>query len=116
MDKCFTFHDIVCDTGEVALDYWDYLQTQHWQNLREKVYEQRNHTCQRCHKEISVFQIHHITYVRIGHERVSDVQLVCVKCHEIIHKRKDRLREKKYTKRRRRRKDIKITTRNLRNR
>jgi hypothetical protein len=107
MDKKFRFRNIYCDTGELAADYEAYLQTRHWLELRLRIYELRKHACQRCHKQISVYQVHHVNYIRLGKERDSDVQLVCVKCHEIIHKRKDRLLAKKHLARKRRVREIK---------
>lgn len=89
VNKRFNFVDIRCSTGEVAVDYDTYLHTNHWRLLRERLYLKYGKTCQRCHKFTKVYQLHHLTYERIGHERDKDLRLVCIKCHEQLHKQKD---------------------------
>jgi len=107
MSKQFGFSNIVCSTGEVALDYDDYLYTKHWLQLREHIFALRNQTCERCHRKIAVYQVHHKCYANLGHEHDDDVQLLCVRCHERVHKRKDRERAKKRIKKKVRIREIK---------
>ena len=100
MDKHFSFKNIVCSTGEIALDYEAYLQTNHWRTLRKQIYDDRNQKCQKCKKVISDYHVHHVTYERIGKERKSDLKLFCYKCHEKVHLKKDKNRTKASSKKR----------------
>jgi len=92
--KHFSFKNILCSSGEIAKTYDDYLLTQHWRLLRLQIYELREHKCEKCKQIISVFHVHHITYARIGHERKSDLKLLCYKCHEKLHMDKDIRKQK----------------------
>lgn len=85
-----SFKNIYCeDTGETAKTYNDYLQTKHWKSLREKVIQQYGGECQRCHDIVGESgNVHHKTYKRIGHERISDLTLYCSKCHGVTHNRR----------------------------
>ena len=77
------------DTGEDVIGSV-YLQSKHWKQMRETVYEYYNHECQRCGDTIplEVANIHHRTYKRLGNEKVTDLILYCEKCHACIHKSK----------------------------
>jgi len=86
--KHFYFKNIVCSTGEIAPDYEAYLQTNHWRTLRRKIYDLKKHKCQKCKKTISNYQVHHLSYERIGNEFISDLKLLCYDCHEKIHAKK----------------------------
>ena len=88
MEKQLSFKNIVCATGEIAKDYTDYLLTQHWRELRRIIYEERGHKCQQCKKEIIEYNLHHVTYKRIGYERKYDLKLLCYDCHEKVHLKK----------------------------
>ena len=81
---------ISCSTGEQVIGYPSYLQTNHWKNFRLEVIRERKNECERCFDVVEVPQIHHKTYKRLGKEKISDVTLLCPKCHKIIHnKRKE---------------------------
>lgn len=74
------------DTGEIAKDYTAYLQTDHWKNLRIKIAERDDYTCQRCCGSFrKSFTIHHNTYKYLGKERLKDLTFYCDKCHAVIH-------------------------------
>lgn len=92
--KHIGFKNIVCETGEIAVDYAAYLMTNHWRTLRSKIYDLRKHTCERCKKKISLYHVHHKSYKHIGNERLGELMLVCYECHEILHKKKDAKRVK----------------------
>jgi len=77
----------VCrDTGERATGYEDYLKTEHWRQLRERIYQERNGICERCGRELDgVFEVHHKSYKSVGHEADTSLMLVCPECHRGIH-------------------------------
>jgi len=62
-----------------------YLNSPHWKFTRWKKKFWMMITigrvwCEKC-GSTQRLQIHHITYSRIGHERMDDLQVICSKCH-----------------------------------
>lgn len=71
------------------------LASKRWKELRSRIIAERGR-CERCKTTISL-QLHHKTYDRLGMELDSDVELVCVSCHEIAdEERAERGRSKSY--------------------
>lgn len=66
------------------LPYTQYLQTDHWQNLRKQMHEWADGRCQICNRE-GRLNVHHRTYKRRGQERLADLLLLCEDCHERFH-------------------------------
>lgn len=64
--------------------YADYLKTEHWIELRGAKLLEANNRCQKC-KSRHKLQVHHLTYERKGRERLSDLQVLCERCHEKEH-------------------------------
>lgn len=67
------------------MSYKQYLQSEHWKELRETKLMESNGRCQKC-KRTSNLQVHHLTYDRKGCERLSDLMVLCERCHEKEHK------------------------------
>ena len=64
-----------------GFDYKRYLASREWATLREAVRKRAGNACERC--DILPMQVvHHLTYERIGHERLEDLQAICKPCHE----------------------------------
>jgi len=61
--------------------YEAYLVSDHWKEFSAKV---RAKQCFCCNSRKGL-QIHHITYVNLGHELPEDVVTVCRQCHLEIH-------------------------------
>ena len=82
------------DTGEECTGN-KYLQTKHWEQLRRKIMSDRCMECERCHKPLTnaTAVIHHNTYKRFGNEKDEDLNLLCDRCHSIIHKSKKQQHE-----------------------
>jgi 5-methylcytosine-specific restriction endonuclease McrA len=66
------------------MEYRDYLQTEHWLNVRERVNEFWGRRCAVCNSPDNV-QVHHRTYDHLGQERIQDVILLCDSCHTKFH-------------------------------
>lgn len=64
--------------------YHAYLKSKAWKELRRKVWLRSRRWCERCDNSMSA-HVHHLTYERIGHERLEDLQAVCENCHEFLH-------------------------------
>tara|TARA_R110000824_G_scaffold387601_1_gene582948 strand:+ start:110 stop:643 length:534 start_codon:yes stop_codon:yes gene_type:complete len=65
--------------------YHSYLNTKEWHDKRNKMLKYANYKCSRC-ENTEKLQIHHLNYNTIGEESLSDLEVVCVSCHKIIHK------------------------------
>lgn len=66
--------------------YQLYLNSREWGVLRAGVRERSQGICERCHRH-PMSHTHHLTYIRKYHERIEDLQGLCVDCHEFIHGR-----------------------------
>ncbi len=79
------------DTGEYVTGD-KYLSSKHWKQTRIAAYKYYNGKCQRCgdYIPLSVANVHHRVYKRMGQEKMSDLLLYCSHCHACIHsKRKE---------------------------
>jgi hypothetical protein len=70
-------------------EYEAYLASPEWALKREAVRERSQNTCERCHIRPHE-ETHHITYVRVGHEDLTDLLGVCCECHDWLHGRDNR--------------------------
>lgn len=71
--------------------YAEYLQSEQWLTLRERVLERDGHRCTVTGKTKAPgdpLQVHHLTYERVGCERLEDLVTVCRSQHEKIHNRR----------------------------
>ena len=61
-----------------------------WKKFREIIFSERGRICEKCgnNDTDTVFDLHHLTYVRFGKEFREDVQIVCRDCHEEIHEKR----------------------------
>lgn len=83
------YNHIVCkDTGEVIRSYKAYLASKHWKLFKKKFRESKYYTgrCFICGKSKGL-HLHHLTYVRIGKEFLTDVVELCGSpCHRNVHR------------------------------
>lgn len=70
-------------------DYKRYLASREWALLREAIKKRSGGWCERCMgndedgpREMAA--THHLTYERIGHERLEDLLATCGPCHEFL--------------------------------
>jgi 5-methylcytosine-specific restriction endonuclease McrA len=66
--------------------YSTYLQSPHWQALRDQVLERDKHRCTKC-SAADKLQVHHLSYKRLGYEELDDLKTLCQSCHQAIHGR-----------------------------
>lgn len=80
--------------------YADYLQGEHWLTLRDRIFYKRGRTCEDCgwdedwqddfrYTNQGPLNLHHVTYARLGHERLADLRILCARCHYRAHKTHD---------------------------
>ena len=70
------------DPGEI--DYYEYIKTEEWQKIRQKVFRRDRFQCVMCGCSKNL-EAHHITYKRLGAENISDLVTLCEDCHERVH-------------------------------
>ena len=80
------------------MTYEQYLRSPEWRRKREQRLRLDGYVCQKCGKTSKEYrlEVHHLTYERLGHERMEDLQTLCVLCHPIETSEQ---RRKKYAKR-----------------
>jgi hypothetical protein len=64
--------------------YAEYLASEEWAKLKEIKLKQSDNRCQVCYKK-GKLHIHHRTYIRIFHEKLSDLTALCPTCHLTFH-------------------------------
>lgn len=65
--------------------YQSYLASDLWHKFKEIYFSSSMpRTCMGCRN--SIVMLHHITYQRLGEERLSDVIPLCFKCHRKVHR------------------------------
>lgn len=70
------------------MDYKEYIEKHpYWKAVRKKRFEFDEKRCVVCHKELEGerFETHHLTYIHLGHEHLTDVITLCPKHHAIFH-------------------------------
>ncbi len=67
-----------------TMPYLEYLQTDHWKEIRKKKLGKAWYKCEKCQSKKDL-HVHHITYARRGEERMSDLEVLCKDCHEKAH-------------------------------
>ncbi len=55
-----------------------------WKAIREWALERAKYKCERCGATFPL-QVHHKTYIRLGKEMPSDLEVLCESCHEKEH-------------------------------
>lgn len=70
-------------------NYQKYLLSKKWKSFRQKAFEFYGDNCGKCGSKYHL-QVHHKTYRNIYKETLSDVIVLCDKCHKHAHKLKKR--------------------------
>lgn len=64
--------------------YAHFLASDHWAGMRQRVLERDAGSCTRCPSKVRL-QVHHLTYKRLGRERMEDLTMLCRACHREAH-------------------------------
>lgn len=70
------------------MPYGKYLASKEWKAKRQEFMDSplTSIDCYCCGRKYEPgFNLHHVTYERIGKERLSDLKMVCKPCHKEIH-------------------------------
>lgn len=77
-------------------EYLSYLRSEHWRTFSRTVRDFWEHSCALC-KSAEKIDVHHNTYERLGHEKISDVVCLCRNCHKMADRARQRAAEAKRT-------------------
>ncbi|PLS85251.1 MAG: hypothetical protein CYG60_13590 [Actinobacteria bacterium] len=64
----------------------EYLKTIEWGARRNRALLQADNRCRIC-GSTQRLEVHHRTYERLGHELLSDLVVLCRRCHQLFHDR-----------------------------
>jgi 5-methylcytosine-specific restriction endonuclease McrA len=68
------------------IQYHAYLLTPAWHAIAERAKARDGHRCRICNSPDNL-EVHHRTYERVGHERLSDLTTLCGECHGLYSNR-----------------------------
>lgn len=68
----------------MSIDYYTYIQSREWKCKADQRREIDYHYCRFCEAE-GFLHVHHRTYKRLGHERMTDLITLCPCCHHGLH-------------------------------
>ena len=69
--------------------YREYLKSDHWKNFRIEYYKANERKCIEC-GSTNDLNLHHLTYERLGREKLEDVVCLCNTCHFKLHEKMDK--------------------------
>lgn len=64
--------------------YLAYMKSAAWERKRQQAFAHHGRFCHKC-GSTSRLDVHHRTYARLGHERMSDLAVLCRSCHAGEH-------------------------------
>lgn len=77
----------------MTLGYHAYMQSPEWLTMREKAFATLGRRCNRC-GTTERLQVHHKSYSRVGNEKLSDLEVLCQRCHKGHHDLKAAIAER----------------------
>ena len=73
--------------GFVRPDYREYIKSRAWAAKRKEALAYHGRKCAICGSDRNL-EVHHLTYKRLGREKMKDLQVTCKDCHRIHHEDK----------------------------
>ena len=67
-----------------STNYKEYINSIEWDEKRSLRFRMDGFRCHMCGSPMNL-ECHHITYERLGNERLSDLITLCSKCHKRLH-------------------------------
>lgn len=64
--------------------YHEYLCSLEWMEKKSLKIEEAGRRCQLCNSPVNI-DVHHRTYIRVPNEPLSDLTVLCHKCHDRFH-------------------------------
>lgn len=81
--NCYGLHTTRLELLQ-SMPYPAYLQTPEWEAKRLAALRRADNHCELCYAE-QTLHVHHKTYARRGDERLSDLIVLCERCHARFH-------------------------------
>ena len=72
-------------------EYRRHLRSPEWRAFRERVKARDGYRCVRCRSRQRL-EVDHLTYIRLGQERLEDCQTLCHACHRRLTRHRRRAR------------------------
>ena len=66
------------------MKYWDHLRSPWWLSRRRAALAEVAGLCQHCGSTRNL-QVHHLTYDHLGNEPITDLAVLCKRCHRLEH-------------------------------
>lgn len=67
-------------------DYLDYIHSPRWRAVKQRFLSSKlRQDCYVCHRWDVPLDLHHKTYKRLFHEKLTDLMLLCRECHKLVH-------------------------------
>jgi hypothetical protein len=75
-------------TQEWRVKYERHIRSSQWCNVKRDMIRLRGERCGHCGFRYEL-QLHHKTYERLGRELISDLELLCERCHKAADKKRE---------------------------
>ncbi len=66
------------------INYQNYLRSDHWRKKRRELFEKTGKFCHLCYAKKNLL-VHHKNYKRLYNELLTDIIVICTRCHRKIH-------------------------------
>ncbi len=66
------------------MNYKEYLKSEHWLGMRDRILWERDYECQACGSGKNL-NVHHLTYAHLGSEYDDELVVLCKPCHKAHH-------------------------------
>ena len=80
---------IEAERQKMQFEYGQYLQTEEWRQIRNKILERDGRLCRGCLVKIATC-VHHLTYDNVGDELCFQLVSLCDDCHNKAHNKDDK--------------------------
>jgi len=72
------------ESKTTTLGYRQYLESNHWFQLKTKALHKANYQCKAC-KKTGNLHVHHLKYKEWYNCHIGDVVVLCSECHHLVH-------------------------------
>lgn len=66
------------------IEYQKYINSEHWTSIRNRKIIASGNKCENCGFQYEL-EVHHKTYENLGAEKISDLMVLCARCHNDVH-------------------------------
>ena len=66
--------------------YQMYIRSDAWEQRRQILFALRGKVCEVCRNPRGPHQVHHLSYENLGSEPLSDLKVLCSRCHRDVEK------------------------------